>query len=253
MTDDIRKSRRRLEAQKPASYEVGYGRPPRATQFQKGRSGNEQGRPPGAKSKKPQLNEERLKDIILSEAYRDVAIRDGDRNVTIPMAVAILRSIAVNAAKGNPKAQKMFTEMLEKTELDNERRADEWLQTVIEYKTGWTDEIERCKRLGLPLPKPLPHPDDIEINMNTGVVVFKGPFTPEEKAWWEALWQRREECVVTIKDLQKKRKRSRSLIVRAQITAKLESEWRTFDQIIATIKASNFRRPDPGEKPKDKR
>ena len=32
------------------SYEVGYGKPPRATRFQPGKSGNPNGRPKGAKS-----------------------------------------------------------------------------------------------------------------------------------------------------------------------------------------------------------
>ncbi|MGB8607657.1 DUF5681 domain-containing protein [Bradyrhizobium sp.] len=32
------------------NYEVGYGRPPRTSQFKKGQSGNPKGRPKGAKS-----------------------------------------------------------------------------------------------------------------------------------------------------------------------------------------------------------
>ena len=44
--------------------------------------------------------EERMKAIVLDEAYRTIAIRDDDRNVTVPMAQAIIRSLAVNAAKG---------------------------------------------------------------------------------------------------------------------------------------------------------
>jgi hypothetical protein len=38
-------------------YEVGYGKPPRATQFKKGQSGNPRGRPKGAKGFDAQLKE----------------------------------------------------------------------------------------------------------------------------------------------------------------------------------------------------
>jgi|SRR5581483_22465 len=34
----------------PASYEVGFGKPPRSTRFRKGMSGNPKGRPKGSKS-----------------------------------------------------------------------------------------------------------------------------------------------------------------------------------------------------------
>lgn len=81
-------------------YEVGYGKPPKPTQFKKGQSGNPRGRPKGSKSKLPRLNEERMKTIILEEAYRNITVRDGMRNVTVPIAQAVLRSLAVNAVKG---------------------------------------------------------------------------------------------------------------------------------------------------------
>lgn len=201
MSDDPKKKRRHLKAKAPKSYEVGYGKPPVNHRFQKGQSGNPRGRPKGGKAS-INLRDERLKDIILAEAYRTIKLVENGKQVTMTMAEAIVRSITVNAAKGQPRAQKMFTQLLTETERANKCVADAWLQEAINYKANWTEEIERCKRLRLPIPSPFPHPDHIEIDMKTGEVRINGPFTKEEKARWDMLESRRQEAIQAIASLQ---------------------------------------------------
>jgi hypothetical protein len=187
-------------------YEVGYGKPPEATRFKPGQSGNPKGRPKGAKNKRPALHEERMKSIILDEAYRGIQVREGDRNVTIPMAQAVMRSIAVNAAKGHARAQRLFSELLASTENANKALHDEWLDVAIAYKVEWEKELRRRDQLGITdLPDPLPHPDDIIIDMDEGTARVIGPATKEEKAQYDDLLLRRDAFAEEVDELLKYR------------------------------------------------
>src|ERR1044071_9515333 len=131
-----------------SDYEVGYAKPPMATRFAPGRSGNPRGRPKGSKNKTlPALHEERLKTIIMAEAYRTITVNDVKGPVTIPMAEAVIRSLAVNAAKGNQRAQRLFAELVASVETANKHLYDQWLETAISYKVDWERELERRSAL----------------------------------------------------------------------------------------------------------
>ena len=173
-------------------YEVGYGKPPVGSRFKPGQSGNPRGRPKGANTRLPALNEERMKSIILEEAYRGITVRDGDRNVSVPIAQAVLRSLAINAVKGQHRAQRLFAELLAATERQNKALADEWLDVAMTYKIEWERELARRDRFGITdLPPPLPHPDHVKIDMRRGTARVVGPSTKEEKVEYDMWIERR--------------------------------------------------------------
>ena len=175
------------------TYEVGYGKPPASTRFRPGQSGNPKGRPRGRKNKPPALSEERLQSIILDEAYRAIKVNDGDRQVSVPMAQAIVRSLAVTAAKGNTRAQKLFAELLLATETSRRRLHDAWLEAAIVYKTEWDKELERRVHRRIIAPDPLPHPDDVVIDYQTGAVNIRGPMSKEQLADLDTLLDRQQD------------------------------------------------------------
>src|SRR5215470_18061422 len=90
-----------------APYEVGYRKPPRHTQFQKGQSGNPGGRPRRAK---------RLEELALHEAYRATIVMADGRAEPMPAIQAVLRRQLQIAASGNVRAQRDILAMIQDIE-----------------------------------------------------------------------------------------------------------------------------------------
>jgi hypothetical protein len=129
---------------KPQETRVGHYSPPVATRFSKGKSGNPSGRPKGARTRQPARGE-RLQSLMLEEAYRPVTVTtESGAEITMPMAQAVLRSLAEAAVKGEARAQAMFLKIVSASEteeaaiaemLDEARQAEsEAEQPVIEVK-----------------------------------------------------------------------------------------------------------------------
>lgn len=77
------------------SYDVGYRKPPRHTQFQKGRSGNPKGRPKGSKNLMTELAEELRETIV---------VREGGVTKRVSKSRAMVKRQVELALKGDPKA-----------------------------------------------------------------------------------------------------------------------------------------------------
>ena len=239
---DKRRVRLELPSSEQPNYEVGYKRPPKATQFTPGRSGNPRGRPKGARNKLPGPWEERLKKIVLEEAYRPIAVSDGRRQIKVPMAKAIMRALAVNAARGQLRSQQLFVKLLSETERARKADSDRFVEIAIQYKCNWERELERPKAPGITGPEPIPHPDDIHIDLNTGQLTFKGPMTKEDKAEWQRLYDRVEESDREIEYLNSQLKRTRSKRYRCMLEDDIARERRLREIIVNAVGEPSERR-----------
>ena len=76
-------------------YTVGYGRPPKHSQFQPGKSGNPAGRPKGTKNLRTDLAEELAETITVTE---------GGRSFAVSKQRAMLKSLMAKSIKGDTSA-----------------------------------------------------------------------------------------------------------------------------------------------------
>src|SRR5260370_39048781 len=93
-----------------AACEVGYGKPPRHTQFRKGQSGNPGGRP-------RRLPVQRANALLLAEAYRSVAIKEDGRMVPVTAIQAVLRNQIEHAINGDYRVQRDILKAVQHLEL----------------------------------------------------------------------------------------------------------------------------------------
>ena len=91
------------------SYEIGYGRPPAASQFKKGQSGNPKGR--------PRVRGKSVGELFLARLGDPVTVTSGGRDKTITTAEALLINQVNRAIKGDPKALRAMKSLLGKSGL----------------------------------------------------------------------------------------------------------------------------------------
>jgi hypothetical protein len=91
-----------------SEYKVGYRKPPKATQFQKGKSGNPKGRPKG-RSKFKSLSRI-LRDSLLEEIE---VVANGKRRKMLRLETVVAKQFA-QAMNGNPQSAKFLIGLAEK-------------------------------------------------------------------------------------------------------------------------------------------
>jgi len=78
-------------------YEVGYGKPPRHSQFRPGQSGNPAGRPPGRKN---------LATIARSALHEEITVVENGKSKRMTKAEAAIVQMVNGALKGDLRAAK---------------------------------------------------------------------------------------------------------------------------------------------------
>ena len=77
------------------TYKVGYGKPPKARQFKRGKSGNPKGRPKGS------LN---LATDLTAELGEHITVREDGRSRKVSKQRALIKSLMAKALQGDTRA-----------------------------------------------------------------------------------------------------------------------------------------------------
>lgn len=89
-------------------YEVGYGRPPAATRFQPGASGNTRGRPKGRKN---------LKTELFDELGQKAPFRVNGKLRVMSCQTVIIKRLIMDATNGNGRAREQLLRLLAQVEI----------------------------------------------------------------------------------------------------------------------------------------
>lgn len=231
MKDKLRKKLDRLP-EIERDYEVGFARPPIEHQFKPGESGNRAGRPKGSKNKQQSSSLNRLRDTIQEEAYRTISVREGDKNLSLPTARAVIRQVAVFAAKGKFRYQKLFLELVGAAESSSREDALDLFAAVTGYKVQWQRELERRAHARQTGPMPPIDPRDIDIDPFDGIITIHSPDADRMRDGARLLRERLDTMRAEISDMRK----AASEIVDDEERTALEALAREEEAVMLSLK-----------------
>jgi len=131
-------------------YEVGYGRPPVATRFQKGQSGNPSGKP----KKVPRLLDPgKVLEAIDNE---EISVTDNGKRKRMTKVEIQFRQLFVKAIRGDMKAARLIVKMATEYFVPEARGVPEYefigtTEAAQRFGRDWQDRIDELNaELGYP-------------------------------------------------------------------------------------------------------
>lgn len=95
-------------------YKVGYGKPPKHSQFKQGQSGNPKGRKKGSKG---------IKTDLRAQLITKVSVTENGQRKDLRMQEVILKTLAAKAAKGDVRAIELITSLtMQMFGIEDERK-----------------------------------------------------------------------------------------------------------------------------------
>lgn len=160
-------------------YRVGKGKPPTASQWRKGQSGNPKGRPKKIGGYLFNPEDPQLGEVILTEAWRLVTVTQDGEPVTMPIAKLVLQAHLKSAVEGNSHAQRSVIQLVADAQAQRDRSKQEELMAALVLKAAFEEKRRQWVADGRDEAEMNLHPADIEIDFGTGEVKCYLPFTEE--------------------------------------------------------------------------
>lgn len=170
---------------------IGYKRPPAASRFKKGISGNPNGRPRKIMQRERHVHAYELEDIIAHELWRPHTVLIDGHEISAPAITHIIQSHIRDAMAGDQKSFQTILEPLYKLPASRERSHRQFREDALRYKTEKLTEIAEFQKLGMRFDHIIPHPDHIFVDVR-GRVNIIGPCHLGEKRAWDQYALRRE-------------------------------------------------------------
>ena len=156
------------------SNEVGYGNPPKHSQFKKGQSGNPKGRPKGSKNKLGG-NLGKFNELLMNDANQTINATENGKAVTMTIAQTAIKSLGRKAAKGDTASARLYLSLIQEAERSDIDINENAVSNAVAYKKRESAYINACKSKGVSYEIPVPHPDHIHIDYDAMEVTISGP------------------------------------------------------------------------------